>query len=60
MNPDGVCSGTPLVYSNCFAGLEHRLLADDAGAAHLLAAAVGIGNAPVARLELHRLACPGW
>ena len=29
------------------AGLEHRLLADDAGAAHLLAAAVGVGDAPM-------------
>src|SRR5208282_5609067 len=37
------------------AGLEHRLLADDAGAAHLLAAALRVGDAPVTGLELHRL-----
>src|SRR6185437_11813901 len=34
---------------------EHRLLADDAGAAHLLHPAERIGDAPVAGLELHRL-----
>src|SRR5215472_5343369 len=36
--------------------LEHRLLAHHAGAAHLLQAALCIGDAPMARLELDGLA----
>ena len=38
-----------------FPGLEHRLLADHAGAAHLLQPPERIGDPPVAGLELHRL-----
>src|ERR1700749_4647353 len=38
-----------------FAGLEHRFFTDDAGAADLLAAAVGIGNPPVPGLQLYGL-----
>src|SRR6201997_3224734 len=38
-----------------FSGLEHRLLADNAGAAYFLAPSMGIGNAPMTRFELHRL-----
>src|SRR5499427_7876491 len=38
------------------ARLEHRLLAHHAGAAHLLQAAVRVGDAPMARLELNGLA----
>src|SRR5438270_764155 len=37
------------------ARLEHRLLAHDAGPAHLLGASHGVGDAPVARLKLHGL-----
>src|SRR5262249_34494947 len=37
------------------AGLQHRLLADDAGSTHFLQLAVAVDDAPVARLELHRL-----
>ena len=47
MKPDGVGSGTPLVYSNDLAGLEHRLLADHARAAHLLQAPHGVGDLPM-------------
>src|SRR5205085_1488729 len=36
--------------------LEHRLFADDAGAAHFLNTAVRVGNVPVAREELYRFA----
>ena len=36
-------------------GFEHRLLADNARAAYLLAPTMGIGDAPVARFQLHRL-----
>src|SRR5262249_13559323 len=39
-----------------FAGPQHRLLADHAGAAHLLQAALGIGDPPVPGLELDGLA----
>ena len=56
MKPDGVGNGTPLVYSNDSTGLQYGLLADDAGAAYFLLAAEGVGDAPVAGLELNRLA----
>src|SRR5262249_15834230 len=39
-----------------FPRLEPRLLGDHAGAAHLLQAALRVGDLPVARLELDRLA----
>ena len=42
------------------ARLEHRFLADHAGAAHLLQASLGVGDAPMAGLELHRLASRDW
>src|SRR5579863_10111113 len=38
-----------------FTGLKHRLLADHARAAHFLAAAGRVGDAPMAGLELDRL-----
>ena len=56
MNPDDVGKGTPLVYSKFSPGLEHRLLADDPRTANLLQPALRIGDAPVAGLELDRLA----
>src|SRR5690606_42127289 len=37
------------------AGLDHRLLADDAGSAHFLREAILVGDLPVAGDELHRL-----
>src|SRR5208283_3420376 len=37
------------------AGLEHRLFADNAGPAYLLAPAVGVRDAPMAGLQLYRL-----
>ena len=35
------------------AWIEHRVLADDAGAAHFFDMAVGIGDDPVTALKLH-------
>src|ERR1700758_414469 len=38
-----------------FSGFEHRLLADNARPAYLLAASMSVGDPPVARFQLHRL-----
>src|ERR1700691_3893817 len=38
-----------------FARSQHRLLADDAGTAHVLLAAHAVGDAPVTPAQLHRL-----
>ena len=44
--------------AEAFARTEHGLLADDAGAAHLLHVTVLVGDAPVARPQLDAVQAP--
>ena len=54
MKPDGVGSGTPLVYSNDSPGSSTGVSPTTPGAAHLLQLAVRVGDLPMPGLELHR------
>ena len=56
MKPDGVGSGTPLVYSKFSPGLSTGCSPTTPAPAHFLQPAVRVGDAPMPGLELYRLA----